>query len=68
MLLGKLSVNIPQSELNDLREVANKRGWTMTETLRQAIALEKLVAEEVAKGNKILIQQPDRKAREILLP
>ena len=59
----KVSVNLPEETVETLRALAKKRGITMTEALRKAIANEKFLNDAKDEGAKILIQ--DEKSKDI---
>jgi hypothetical protein len=63
----KVSFNLPVGELEAVRALANRRGSSVTDTLRRAIALELLADEVASGGSKLLIEEPDGKMKEILL-
>ncbi len=54
----KFTVNLPDDTVSALRHIAEQRGITMTEALRQAIASEQFLQEEIQQGSKILIEKP----------
>ena len=65
----RLSVNLAPTVAHALRTVAHRRGITYTEAIRYAIALWKLLVDERAKGNRIvLVDEDERRAREVILP
>ena len=63
----KVTVNLSTEAVQALQDIADSRGVTLTEALRQAIATEKFLSEEVRQGNKILVERPDQGIREIIL-
>ncbi len=62
----KVSFNIPKEELDAVRKLAEKRRITVTEAIRRALMMEKFLVEEEEKGNKILIEDKDRKFRQVV--
>lgn len=62
----KASFNLPEEELDALRELAKERNTTVTQVLRQAIGTEKFIAEQVSNKNKLLIETPDHAMREVV--
>jgi hypothetical protein len=54
----KLSVNVPRDEVEILRELAAQRNTTMTEVLRDAIATEQFLTNEL-KNARIIAEEPD---------
>ncbi|MFI6681641.1 ribbon-helix-helix protein, CopG family [Kribbella sp. NPDC050470] len=67
----RLSVNLAADAMETLRWLANRRGLSLTETIRRAITVLKFVEDEVDKGNKLAIVETDangqERVREILL-
>lgn len=62
----KTSLNLPEPAVEALKQIAAKRGVTMAEVVRQAIATEKFFVDEVEKGHKILIEDKDRSLRQVV--
>ena len=54
----KLSALLSSTVVDALREVAAKRGISMTEALRQAISHEKYFQDAIDQNRKILIEEP----------
>ena len=54
----KLSAVLSSTVVDALREVAAKRGISMTEALRQAISHEKYFQDAIDQNRKILIEEP----------
>lgn len=68
MAVKRVTVNLSEEAVKSLEALANKRGITMTEALRKAIATEKFLADEVAEGSKVLIKSKDGKdTRQLLI-
>ncbi|MGH8524911.1 MAG: ribbon-helix-helix protein, CopG family [Gammaproteobacteria bacterium] len=65
MAMKKVTVNLSDETIEDLREVAKKRGITLTEAIRQAIATEKFVQKEREEGGKVLIEKRGGRVREV---
>ena len=66
MDITELTVNIPTEEYEALKEAAKKRNMNVTETLRQAIGMEVIVAEAIARQAKIIIEYPNNITKEIV--
>ena len=66
--LTKLTVNLPAETVKAMRELAQQRGITTTEAIRQALENERFLRQEVQKGNHVLIEQPNGPARQLILP
>ena len=66
----RLSVNLAPSVAEALKTTAAAQGLTLTEATRRAVALLKLVTEEQAKGNRVVVLEgdgPTAYQREIVL-
>ena len=61
----KASFNLPERELDALREVARRRAITVTQALRQAIALFVWLANQ-SENSKFLVESPDGTRREVV--
>ena len=62
----RVNVNFSDSVYRTLEELAERRGKSMAEVLRDSIALEKWVADAQAEGAHIMIQKGDE-IRELLI-
>jgi ribbon-helix-helix CopG family protein len=63
----RLNVSFSDSTFRALEELANKKGTSMAEVLRDAIQLEKWVEDARSEGSKLLIEQRDGKVRELVV-
>lgn len=66
-MVVKVTVNLPEETVEAIRQIAERRGTTMTEALRQAIESEKFFDQEIRNGSKILVERPDNSVRQIVL-
>jgi hypothetical protein len=64
----KLTVNMPTMHVAELRRVAKRRGATMTEVLRHAINLGKLLDNIQRRGGAVFVEEPDGKRYQLLIP
>jgi len=62
----RVNVNFSPSAYSTLEKLAEEKGKTMSEVLRDAIALEKWVTDLTKDGGAILVERPDGKVREII--
>jgi predicted DNA-binding protein len=62
----KVSVNLPYEAVLALEELAKVRGTTMTEVLRRAIFTEKYLSDQVAEGGKILVEEKNKKLKQLV--
>ena len=63
----KLTVNLPEREMAVLRRIADRRDITLTDAVRRAIAMEQFIEEVERQGGKLLVEQPDRTIRQLVL-
>lgn len=62
----KMSVNLSADVVKALKELAEKRGSTMTEVLRQAIGTEKFIEEVNEDEGKILVEDKKGRIRQLV--
>ncbi|MFP4132994.1 MAG: ribbon-helix-helix protein, CopG family [Halothece sp.] len=62
----KVTVNLPTETIERIREIADKHGLTMTEAIRRAIITESYLEKQIAEGNKILLEKPDKTYTELV--
>ncbi len=62
----KVTVNLTEDDVSALKELAGKKGTTVTSVLRQAIALQKFVDDAEERGGKVLVEDHDKSLRQIV--
>lgn len=62
----KMSVNLSADVVKALKELAEKRGTTMTEVLRRAIGTEKFIEKANEDGGKILLEDKKGRVRQLV--
>lgn len=62
----KVSADLTPELLRDLKELAVRRGLSANQVLQQAISTEKLFADSVGKGDKVLIHRPNNTTQQVL--
>lgn len=63
----KVTVNLPDQTVEAIKSIAEKRGTTVTEALRQVIEGQRFLQDEMENGNKLLIQNPtDQSVRQVV--
>ncbi len=62
----KITVNLPDNTVSGLREIAENRGITVTEALRQTIESQQFLDSEIRRGGKVLVEKPNQPTRQIL--
>jgi hypothetical protein len=63
----RLSVNLTPDVANTLRELAAARGTSITDALRRAIGTEKFLQDAANRNAKILVEEPDKTVKQIVL-
>jgi bisphosphoglycerate-dependent phosphoglycerate mutase len=63
----KVSMNLAPEDIQDLRVLAERRGISMTEVVRRALALEKFVENATDSGEKVLIEAHDKTLKQLVL-
>ena len=62
----RVNVNFSDQAYRTLEDVAAMRGLTMSDTLRQAIALFSWYVETKRQGGRVLVERPDGAVRELI--
>ena len=62
----KVTVNLPDETVEAIKGIAEKRGTTVTEALRQVIEGQRFLQDEMENGNKLLIQGPAQSVRQVV--
>lgn len=68
MSLVKVSANFAEEVVEDMKQRAAEQGISMTELLRQALATQKFIQDEQARGTKVILQHAGENDREIIPP
>ena len=63
----KTSVNLPDVTLAALESIAKKRGKTMSQVIRDAIATEQVLQDASDDNSKILIKDKDGSIRQLII-
>lgn len=65
----KLTVNLPEETVRGLKQIAEQRGVSYTEALRQIVDNQRFLYKQVQEGGKVLIEAPkDKSLREVIFP
>lgn len=64
--IHRINVNFSEDAYAELTALAERRGKTISDVIREAIALEVWFEKTVREGGKILVER-DRRAREVIL-
>lgn len=63
----KVAVTLTPTEVETLRSLATRRGISMTEVIRRALAFEKFMWDSTAQGDKVLLEASDGTVRQVLV-
>ena len=63
----KVTVNLTEDDVAELKQQAERDSITMTDALRRSLAVGKLVTTAVRNGEQVLIQSPQGDTRQIEL-
>lgn len=63
----KLTLNIPDGPMADLRQMSEARGVTMSRVLADAISLEAFVRDAKASGQQLLVRNAEGEYREVVI-
>jgi len=63
----RLSVNLSVESAETLRALIRRKGLTITEGIRRAIAVWKFVEDESSKGNQLAVIEADGSIRKVVL-
>lgn len=67
MNVTRLNVNLNMATADALKGLSADLGVPMTEVVRRAISIYAFVDDERARGNQILIAEPDGTCRELVM-
>jgi NRPS condensation-like uncharacterized protein len=65
--LIRTSLALPKDEFATLKQLATKRHATVSDIVRRAIVLEKLLDDAIANGGKILVEEPDQPVKQLII-
>jgi hypothetical protein len=62
----KASFNFPKGELEELKALAARRSVPVTQVLRQAVAAELFLQQQVDEGKKVIVEDEDGRQMQIV--
>ena len=65
--LVKTTLNLPSDEFAALKQLAVTRHASVSDVVRRAIVLEKLLHDAMRNGGKILIEEPDQPIKQLII-
>lgn len=66
MATKKVTINLPEEQVEFLQSIAKRNHITFTDALRRAITSEEFLTEQEDSGRKILVEEEGQRLREIL--
>jgi hypothetical protein len=66
MAIVKISANLSEDIVEDMKQRADEQGITMTELLRQALATQKFLQEEQDRGTRLILKHDGENDRELV--
>jgi predicted transcriptional regulator len=63
----KTTISLPEDTVAVLRELANARNVSFAEVVRRAITVEKYLSDARNEGCRILIEDPEKLIKEIVI-
>ncbi|MBA3810035.1 MAG: hypothetical protein H0X27_00005 [Caulobacteraceae bacterium] len=64
--MPQVQANLTDADLQDLVEIAKRRGVDANTALQQAIATEKLILDNVQDGDDLLIKKPNNTVSKVV--
>ena len=64
----RVNVNFSDDAYNTLKEIASSRDKTISEVLRDAIALERWYESTKQEGGRVIVELEDGRVREVVRP
>lgn len=66
MAVRKVTVNLPEDQIQFLQKIAEEESLTFTDVLRRAINSEKFFVQQESAKNKILVEEAGQRIRLII--
>jgi hypothetical protein len=63
----KTTISLPEDTLAALRELANARNVSFAEVIRRAVTMDKYLSDARNDGCRILIEDPEKLIKEIVI-
>jgi Ribbon-helix-helix protein, copG family len=64
----KVTVNLPEATVEEIKAIAARRGTTMTEAIADSIKMNKFLLDEEARDKKVLLEGRDGKFERVVRP
>lgn len=66
MAMKKVTVNLPEDQVEFLQKIAEAEHLTFTDVLRRSINSERFFVEQEKTGRKVLVEDVDQRIREVM--
>lgn len=66
MVTKKVTVNLPEDQVEFLQKIAEAENLTFTDVLRRSINSEKFFVDQEKTGRKVLVEDTDQRIREVM--
>ena len=64
----QFTVELDDDDIEALKQLATRRGMSVNDVLKRAIAQSKYFEDAEESGSKVLLQEPDKSFRKVNLP
>ena len=65
-MVKKVTVNLPEDQVQFLQDIAKKENVSFTDVLRRAINSEKFFVQQEGLGHKVLVEEVGQRIREVI--
>ena len=65
-MIKKVTVNLPEDQVQFLQDIAKKENVSFTDVLRRAINSEKFFVQQESSGHKVLVEEVGQRIREVI--
>jgi hypothetical protein len=65
--MTKTTMNFPERELQDLKELAGSQHISVTDLVRRAVVLERILQNVVREGGKLLVEDANKVIKELII-
>jgi len=66
MAVKKVTVNIPDEQVQFLQDISQRENISFTDALRRAINSEKFFVQQESAGRKVLVEEAGQRIREVI--
>ncbi|MBY0498546.1 MAG: CopG family transcriptional regulator [Nitrosomonas sp.] len=66
MAMKKITVNLPEDQVEFLQKIARAEDVTFTDVLRRSINSEKFFVDQETNKRKVLVEDADHRIREVM--